>query len=166
MWKKIAPLLILLSIGLNIAFVGAWILRATQADRLADAGRKQAVWCPLHRALNVTAEQWETLEPHLSAFRNNADAICNEVNRKREEMLDLLAVAEPDRQALADKQEEILACQRKMQHLIIEHLLFEKTVLTSRQQEDFFKLFRERCAGHASPRYFRQMLNETAEGAP
>jgi Spy/CpxP family protein refolding chaperone len=65
-------------------------------------------------------------------------------------MIDLIASTRPDRQAIAAKQDEILAGQRKMQELVIEQLLSEKQVLTPQQQKDLFDLLRQRggCAGH------------------
>jgi Spy/CpxP family protein refolding chaperone len=58
-------------------------------------------------------------------------------------MIDLIAAAQPDRQAIAAKQEEILAGQRKMQELVIGQLLAEKQVLTPQQQKELFDLLRQ-----------------------
>jgi Spy/CpxP family protein refolding chaperone len=108
------------------------------------------MWCPLHRKLGATDQQWQQIEPKLAEFRKSAQGVCQDVARKRGEMIDLIASAQPDRQAIADKQEEILAGQRKMQQLVIEHLLAEKQVLTPEQQVKLFDLLRTRsgCAGH------------------
>ena len=76
MWKKIAPLLILLSVGLNVAFVGVWAVRAFgrhwPAHRPDDDG---AVWCRLHRRLDVTDEQWRRIEPRLAVFRGDSRSL-------------------------------------------------------------------------------------------
>jgi len=150
MWKKIAPLLIVLSVALNAAFIGVWAARAVVSRWPAEPGDgDRAVWCPLHRRLRVTDEQWRQIEPHLLAFRRDSEAVCRDINRLRGEMIDLIAADEPDRDAIAAKQEEIREGQRRMQGLVIEHLLAEKQILTEGQQKELFDMIRRRsgCAG-------------------
>ncbi len=149
MWKKVAPLLILLSVAFNIACVGIWAVHAVRA-RCADGGfRHGEVWCPLHRRLNVTDEQWRQIEPRLTDFQKAARDVREDVNRCRAELLDLIVAVESDREALRAKQDEILAGQRRMQELVIEHLLSQKNVLTPVQQRELFEMMRRRsgCIG-------------------
>jgi len=147
MWKKIAPLLIVLSVALNIAFIGVWAVHAVRAH-WSDEGTDDDgdVWCPLHRRLSVTDEQWRQIEPRLAAFRRDSQSRRREIGRLRGEMIDLIAADEPDRQTIAAKQEEIRAGQRQMQQLVIEHLLAEKEVLTSEQEKELFDMLRRRSA--------------------
>ncbi|MFA4945049.1 MAG: periplasmic heavy metal sensor [Lentisphaeria bacterium] len=154
MWKKLAPLLVVLSVALNLGFLGVWSAPRIRACRsgLDRGGQNTAegVWCPLHRQLNVSSAQWHQLEPRMAEFRRRSQAVCQEVNRKRNELLDLVASPQPDRQAIAAKQEEILAGQRQVQILVNEHLLAEKETLTAGQQKELFDLLRKRggCVGH------------------
>lgn len=167
MRNKLVPLLILFSVGLNAAFVGAWAVsavashwpHASQTQPVADAGEP---WSPLHRRLGVTAEQWRRLEPRVSSFCKTARLICQEVNRKRREMIDIIAAEPTDRQAIAAKQEEILAGQRRMQRLVIDRLLAEKEVMTPDQQEQLFDLIRQRgqCVGRGP---LMRLLGEGAD---
>ena len=156
MWKKIAPLLIVLSVALNLAFVGVWAAHAVAARWNrgecphgfgADADR--GIWCPLHRQLGASDAQWRQVEPRLAEFLKSSQEVCGEMARRRAEMIDLLACPQPDRQAIVAKQEEILTGQRRMQTLVIEQLLSEKEILTSQQQKELFDLLRRRsgCAG-------------------
>lgn len=156
MWKKIAPLLVILSIALNLAFVGVWATHAAAARwnrgnaSCGPCGDNQGgMWCPLHRKLGATDQQWQQIEPKLAEFRKSAQAVCQDVTRKRGEMIDLIASTQPDRQAIAAKQDEILTGQRRMQELVIEQLLAEKQVLTAQQQKELFDLLRQQggCAG-------------------
>ena len=150
MWKKIAPLLVVLSVALNVAFIGVWAAHAIGSLRPVEpADDHGKVWCPLHRRLNVTDEQWRKIEPRMAEFRRASEALRQEINRSRGEMMDLVASPQPDRQAITAKQEEIRAGQRRMQRLVIEHLLAEKEVLTLEQQKVFFDMLRRRsgCAG-------------------
>jgi len=108
------------------------------------------VWCPLHRKLGTTETQWQEIEPRLAEFQKSAQELCRSINKRRLEMVGLIAASEPDRVAIRTKQEEILAGQRRMQDLTIEHLLAEKGVLTRDQQRALFDLIRTRagCGGH------------------
>ncbi len=145
MWKRILPLLIVLSVAIAVAFAGTWIVRAVRTSRRgADGSRHGEVWCPLHRRLDVTDAQWREIEPRLADFQKAAGAVREDVNRLRLEFLDLIAAAQPDREALRAKQDEILDGQRRMQELVIEHLLAQKVVLTPDQQRELFDRMRRR----------------------
>ena len=152
MWKKTKLLLILLSVALNVAFAAIWAAHMLHGRLCGSDGPEQGegVSCPLHRRLGTTEAQWREIEPRLSEFRKTARAVCGEVSRARAELIDLLAAADPDPEAVRAKQEEILAGQRRMQELIINHLLDEKKSLTHDQQSQLFDLLRRRsgCAGH------------------
>ena len=152
MWTKLRPLLILLSVALNVAFVVIWAAHAVPTHLRGWRGpaHEEGVWCPLHRRLGTTEAQWREIEPRLVKFQESARVQCDEVNRLRGEMIDLVAAPEPDRDAIRLKQEEILAGQRRMQELVIEHLLTEKQLLKPEQQEQLFQMMRSQsgCAGH------------------
>lgn len=152
MWKRIRPLLILLSVVLNVAFVVIWAAHAlpTHLRGIRDPRHGEGVWCPLHRRLGATDAQWREIEPRLVEFQNSARTVCEEANRARAEMIDLIAAPEPNGEAIRAKQEEILTCQRRVQELVINHLLNEKKSLTQKQQEQLFRMMREQsgCAGH------------------
>jgi Spy/CpxP family protein refolding chaperone len=174
MSKRILIFILVASLALNIAFVASWAgYRFSQgfADdwgQVLPTDEKDEIWCPLHRSLNVTKEQWQQLEPRLLEFRNTSQSICEQVNQKRGEMIDIISSPDPERQTIYDKQKEILAAQQKMQQLVIEHLLFEKSVLNSRQQEEFFHLFRRQCrfapGQNAGRKHsFSQILNSSCE---
>ena len=154
MWKKIRPLLILLSVALNVAFVVFWAAHALPAHFRGRswAGHEEGVWCPLHRRLGATEAQWREIEPRLVEFQKSARPVCDEVNRARAELIDLIAGPNPDTEAIRAKQEEILAGQKRMQELVISHILNEKKSLTQEQQKQLFRMMREQsgCAGHGS----------------
>ena len=57
-------------------------------------------------------------------------------------MIDLIASPNPDREAIAAKQDMIAAGQQKMQNLLIEHLLNEKKLLSPDQRREFFGAMR------------------------
>ncbi len=150
MWKKVVPLFIVLSVALNIAFVAIWAFHAIRAAHCCVYSvRHDKVWCPLHRRLNVTDEQWREIEPRLQAFCEASSNVCAELNKSRDELIALIAATETDQTAIEARQEEILAGQRRMQNLVIEHLLSQKDVLTPVQQRKLFEMIRRRsgCIG-------------------
>jgi Spy/CpxP family protein refolding chaperone len=152
MWKQMKPLLVILSIALNVAFVGVWLAYAAASRIESKAttctpGSSDTVWCPLHRELKVTTEQWRQIEPRLRQFRASADEICRQISQLRTEIIDQLAAPESDLAAVKAKQEEILAGQRRMQALVIEQLTGEKAVLTAEQQKRLFDMLRSRSGG-------------------
>lgn len=172
--KRIIVFIFVASLALNIAFVVSWAGYRFSQGFTDDKGQvlpseeKGEIWCPLHRSLNVSKEQWQQLEPRLLEFRNESQGICEQVNQKRGEMIAILSSADPDRVVIGEKQKEIVAAQQKMQQLVIEHLLFEKSVLNSQQQEKFFQLFRQQCRfapgqNVGRKHSFRQILNSTCE---
>jgi len=152
MWKRIRPLLILLSVALNVAFVVFWAAHALPTHLRGLHGPRQGdvVWCPLHRRLGATEAQWREIEPRLVEFQNSAQALSGALIRARGEMIDLIAAPNPDPEAIRAKQEDILAGQRRMQELVINHLLSEKKFLTQEQQQQLFRMLRQQsgCAGH------------------
>ena len=151
MWRNARILLIILSLGLNIGFGAMWIghVLAARATPPQRPDNEDPVWCPLHRQLGVSLEQWREIEPRWQEFRKSSQPICQSVTALRQEMIALVAAPEPDRKAIQLKQDEILAGQRKMQDLVVENLLAEKKSLTPDQQAKLFALLRSQtgCSG-------------------
>ena len=159
MWKRIAPLLIALSVALNVGIGGLWLAHAVNEYRASRPIDENAggVWCPLHRTLGVTEEQWRRLEPAFVKFRQESEALCREINRRRGELIDLIASSQPDRDAITAKQEEIHLGQQQMQRLVVRRLLAEKEVLTPEQQDRLFAMIRNRN-GRATHGVFRGLM--------
>lgn len=155
MWKHVKVLLVVLSVALNVAFVGVWVAHLAAARMDSDEGRcvpgdSGFVWCPLHRELNVTPEQWSQIEPRLRTFRAEADEICGQIRSARSEIIDLLAATDTDMEAVRAKQENVFAGKRKMQSLVIRQLAAEKEILSPQQRKQLFEMLRSRsgCDRH------------------
>lgn len=152
MGKHAKVLLFTLSVALNTAFAGVWLTHAMSAPSgvppaYPGPNAHHPIWCPLHRELNVTLEQWQRIEPRLKEFRSTMDSITVQVQGLRMEVVDLLARPHPDRQAIEAKQEEILTAQRRMQQLVAGHLLGETEILTPDQQQLLFAIIRNHLGG-------------------
>jgi len=155
MWKKVRLYLIVASATLNVAFVAMWIAYAAPSQarpKETDQGATQhTIWCPLHRELGVAEEQWAQVEPRLREFQAAVGDLCQEVNAKRSEVIDLIAAEEPDRATIRAKQDGILATKRSIQDLVAEHLVAEKEILTPKQQQRLFEMLRDRTYCDAGP---------------
>jgi Spy/CpxP family protein refolding chaperone len=151
MWRKATVYLVLASLGLNLAFVGVWVAHAWPALAAGEMPLEPAIWCPLHRALEVSPQQWAEIEPRLCEFQAAVGELCSHIDLVRSEVIDLIAAEEPDLDAIHAKQEEILATKRQIQRLVVEHLLAEKEVLTSEQQQRLFAMLRDRTGCAAEP---------------
>lgn len=161
MWKKIAPLLVVLSVAMNIAFVAIWTAHVGRAHWVADGTYDGPVWSPLHRELNVTDEQWQQIEPRIVDYHGKFKIACVHISGLRTELIDLIAAGSLDSEALADKQEQILARKRQMQQLFVEHLLAEKEILTTEQQNELFEMLRGCC--RLGPRRMMYLTSENSE---
>lgn len=148
---KTIILILVFSIALNAAFGTMWAIRCVPAH-LGCAGHKaksntgSCISCPLHRELDTSEKQWQEIKPRLMEFKTSARTICRRTKQMRNELIDLIAAPQTDFEAIHVKQDEILAGQRRMQELLISHLLAEKETLTPQQQRTLFDMIRKQCA--------------------
>ncbi len=143
MWRKIIPLLLALSVGMNIAILAVWAMRSCSGCRIATCGTGQD--CPgLHEYLRAGDTQQRMLTALMEQFHEKARPICGEIDARRAELIDLIAAEVPDSAAMAACQAAILAGQGRMQALVVEQLLAEKAVLTDDQRDALFDLLRSR----------------------
>ena len=146
MWKRIAPLLVLFSLALNVAFVGVWIVGSVLADGASRPATAGDTGCPLRDHLDLTEGQCREMRLRVDDFRWRSQPICADVNRLRRELIDLIAAESPDLDAIAATQNDIGAGQARMRALVVEHLVAAKALLGPDQQHGFFELIRQRSA--------------------
>jgi Spy/CpxP family protein refolding chaperone len=140
--KTVGTLLVVLSVGMNIAFLSTWLVhRILQRDSGCSGIADE---CPMHVLLNATEPQSREMESRLAAFRESSEPLCLEIRRYRLDLLDLMAMPNPDSTAIYAKQEQLIARQRQMQEKVIENLMGLSSKLTPEQRERFFDLLRER----------------------
>ena len=139
-------LFVLLSVALNVAFVGGWVTRSFRAPGtgLPSSGGTPAAMPVLYQKLGATEQQWQQLRPQFEAFRESALAVFTRINQRRQELLALLADPQADRASISEKQKEVRAAQTQMQDLVISHVLAERVLLTSAQRQRYFELLAQR----------------------
>lgn len=150
MGNSVKLFLIVLSVAMNVAFGGVWLARTARGRHVpatphAESSQTTGVWCPLHRKLGVDQRQWQEIEPRLKEFQASAGELCGQIAQLRSEVLGLVASEEPDLAAIRAKQDEVLAIKRRVQQLVVRHLLAEKEVLTADQQKQLFEMLRNRA---------------------
>jgi len=155
MWKKSKLYLIVASVALNGAFIAMWVAHAAPPQQALDGDDTRVaeapIWCPLHRQLNVTVEQWEEIEPRLREFQARVAELCQQTDAMRSEVIQLIAADDPDVEAIRAQQDEILETKRRIQRLVLAHLLAEKEVLMPEQQQRLFGMLRDRTRCAAGP---------------
>jgi Spy/CpxP family protein refolding chaperone len=160
MWGKIKIILIMLSIGFNIAFAVIWIThfasgRSIHKTQSMVGCPRSSVQKPLYKQLDLSKEQSRKAESRMIAFRTASDTISRDTAKLRDELIDLIAIPHPDTVAIGEKQEEIITNQKKMQELTISHILEMKQIFTPDQQKKFFILLR----GQMGCRISESMMN-------
>jgi Spy/CpxP family protein refolding chaperone len=150
MWNRIRKPLLALSLGLNLAFVAIWLAHSIPSWTTGQKVTKtiaghSAVPSLLHREIGVTPDQWERIEPIILDFREKAEKQRRMITSLRGQLMDLLVMPDVDETAIRSKQEEILAGQRRMQNLVIDHLLKEKELLSPDQAKKLLQSLCEQC---------------------
>lgn len=147
-------MLVVFSVGLNIAFVAVWAVHSFGShDGHGCGGASGEKTCFIQRELDASDAQMEKLEPIQEEFRASRQQLCRQMHRHRTELLDLVEAGQTDRDAIRAKQDQIAEGQRQMQELVVDHLLAEKQILDSKQQAQLFDLLRSQshCPGPMSP---------------
>jgi Spy/CpxP family protein refolding chaperone len=169
MWNLIRKPLLALSLGLNLAFVGIWLGHSIPGWTPGHKVSKTSAGHPsvsslLHREIGVTPEQWRHIEPIIVDFREKAENQRQIITSLRGQLMDLLIMPEVDESVIRSKQEEILAGQRRMQNLVIDHLLKEKKLLSPDQAKKLLQSLCEQCRHDggtvSSGKGFGRMLTE------
>ncbi|MFP4028413.1 MAG: Spy/CpxP family protein refolding chaperone [Candidatus Brocadiia bacterium] len=154
-WEKIRPVILTISIALNVAFLGTWALHLYRARRVMHRPHstpmrrgperdRGGIRCPFHKELGVTEKQWQELEPSLREFQEKAEDNAQDIRKYHDALMDELRAPEPDMERIEEYREKIAEGQSKMQQLVIERLLEQKKVLTPEQQERFFEKLKKR----------------------
>ena len=153
-------LLLIGSLALNLTFMGTWAVKQFtiahgEEDRQQSKDvQDREIWCPLHRKLGVSKEQWQRIEPKMREFQSKISEQRRKMQGLRLEMLDILAAPQVDKEAVEKQQERIIHAVRGMQDIVLDHMLTEKSLLTENQTREMFDMLRSRMeigAGKGCP---------------
>lgn len=94
--------------------------------------------------LGLTAEQREAITAMDVEFRREARETRGEIREKRARLIDLLREDDPDREAIDALVTELSSVQERMEHLVVDHIIEEKSVLTPEQGSVFLDIIEQR----------------------
>jgi hypothetical protein len=145
---------IVCSLTLYAAFLGIWLTHSIPSlfnKYQCAEGSKDCRKCPLQAALALSDSQWVLIEPRIKSFHESSAVAYKEIADSRAALVDELEMPRPDSAAISMCRERIQAGQSKMQLLVVNHLLGEKSLLTPEQQSRFFKMLRDNMACSGMP---------------
>ena len=152
--RKGFAVLLIFSLALNCAFVGAWVyhyfyVRPTfppetvqRAEAEAEAERPVGAGWRRLEALNLTDEQRRKLTAEHIALRQQISEARRRSRAACEKLLDLLAAPESDPEALIAVQEEISVEEAEMQRLVVKQLVRMRDTLGHEQMLKLRRMLR------------------------
>jgi Spy/CpxP family protein refolding chaperone len=141
------------SLVLNVAFVAMWMAHAVPRHFMKHCqyGCAESLHqkCPMQKALALSDSQWTLLHPKIESIRETTSGLYRELAKNRMALVDELEKTPTDSAALSACRERIISGQKKIQELVVNHILEEKKMLTQEQQRRFFSAIRGNmsCAG-------------------
>ena len=138
------------SLVLNVAFVAMWMAHAVPRHFMKQCqyGCAESLHqkCPMQKALALSDSQWTLLHPGIDSIRETTSGLYRELAKNRMALVDELEKTPTDSAALSACRDRIIACQKNIQGLVINHILQEKKMLTPEQQKRFFSAMRGNMA--------------------
>ena len=143
MRKNLKTLLVILSVILNVGFIGTYA-----AYRLSHSFSKEVqrgeLGKPVFLEIGLSADQLARCEAERDNFHARLQGLGQEIREKQVELIDLLAMSDPHQQAIEAKQREIQDVQTTVQERVIVHILRESAFLNPEQRARFFDRIKER----------------------
>ena len=137
-------LLLIVSLAFNVGFGTTYGVK-TYRQRGCGAGLGGESPCSdINAKLNLTAEQQTRIDAAKDRLMEQIASVQAELTAEREALAGVLATAEPDHSAIAQRLGRIGALQQQIQQRCVDHLLEEKALLTPAQRETFNDLIRHR----------------------
>ena len=137
MWPKIAPLLFVLSVSMNLAVAGTWLVTAAYAR--PDEPELEGFMLD---EIEITERQARRMGPTFREFRESINELAEQADSAREDLLD---AGELDHDAINATHRQIVDIQARMQRTVIEHLIAQRDILSTQQQEHLFDALRQRA---------------------
>lgn len=148
MKENLKNLVLLFSLILNIAFLGATVYYKLSTP---SAACTLGTGPYLYQELNLTQAQLLQIEPIRDRFHAQVGQIGSNIKLKQLQIIDSLASPASEIGAVNSLQKETLELQQKMQNAIINHFVEETKIFTPEQRKNFFKLIKDRIEQSSQP---------------
>ena len=139
MKEKLIIFLLIFSLTVNIAALITMGYFWGRGERSSEAIFRASGESPrLGSRLSLDKVQQRKMLGMRGSLLNEINPIRGDLEAKREDLIDLLTLKEPDRSAINQKIGEINTLQSQIQHAVIDNLLREKEFLNPQQQKQYF----------------------------
>ncbi len=100
----------------------------------------------LAKHMKLPCDKAECFEMMMMESNEQADELKGSLAQARDELIELLSMEEPDRDAVMDKVEEISALQGGLEKLLVQRLLQTYTILDHEERIKFLNLLKRRMS--------------------
>ena len=135
---------VVLSLTANIAFISGYWYNSLSFQGKTPSWLAGKELSHLMQELQLSPSQEEKVKSSTRTLFANISDVRQQIRERRVELLDLLVLPNPDREAIETKQKEIASLQQKIQQIALNHILENKTVLSDAQQEKLFSSLKAR----------------------
>ena len=127
--------LLLLTFLVSFATLGAfWAGKKTCLMMTSTGLQAQKTW---YADLGLSADQEKSLKELEGGFRQRADALCMQVCREKQNLLDILSNANAPRQVIEEKIEVIGKLQTQLEKEVVSHIFEVRKFLTPSQNRTY-----------------------------
>ncbi len=164
-WKNVILVLLGLSLGLNLAFVGIWVYISLGHGHYAwmeQGGMKGSVTEEHHaqdknlahrffrEQLDGSEAQWQKIMPNVKQFHRTSYEICQQIGELRNKVLEEIEKDSPNPERLKTLKNNILKLRARKQEASLDFFQTQKKHLNDSQQDTFFKTLRRKphCERH------------------
>ena len=139
MKEKLITFLLIFSLTVNVAALITMGFLWGKGERSFEAVSRRMGESPrLGSRLSLDKRQWGKMHSMRKSLMKEIEPVRDELESKREDLVNLLILEEPDRSAIDEKIVEIDALQSQIQRAVIDNLLREKGFLNPEQQKQYF----------------------------
>jgi Spy/CpxP family protein refolding chaperone len=144
--NRVQTCLLALSLGLNLAFGGIWLVHILKQNPLfeSDQAAHSSLPSSLHREIGVLPDQWKQISILIENFRQASRIQGRKIRILRCRLLDLLEAPNPDRKVIETTQKQLYALNLDMKKKAVTLLLGEKEFLSPDQYRSLIKEIRKR----------------------
>jgi len=153
MYNRTLSLILVFSLAFNIAFVGIWAYNRFGEERPAPPPPPRQAW----EQIGLDREQQRRMEQSWRALQQQVAPLQARLARERDHLLELMAQADPDEQAIRAARRRMEAAQEQMRQRVMVHMQQTREQLSPEQRRRMFQMMRTRARRRgASPRGARR----------
>lgn len=149
MKSKVITVILIISLGINIGLLASYVYQQLTGKRIEERDVTKRGWRRgrLRYKLKLDEDQLKKVEIIQETTYLKINPIRDTLKIRREELTNLLKNSQLDKSKLQNLIKEIANLQAEIELIYSEQIWQMKEILTSEQQQQFFKLFNRRLRG-------------------